>query len=466
MDNFPSWFETLQKSHLIAPLSTFRICRTSSSKWIYFCWTANCPSNSVPWIQMLPMSTTKTFTILNNVCRCLALHLLKSGLTSFVIDHSSCSRMIVILEKSSILWRCQNPYHHRWQTCHLRNSPYLFPTFLQISTLEKITCRQCSILSSLMSWRPIRVSPYLFAAHWTNSEVRSDFHIWFFTRTFRCSRDKHVRIPHAVFRYQVHHRLWFCCDSFFICIFWCSFRHCFKIFDGTEIADAEQTQKMIPFITCEISLSICLRLDSWCQCTWFGSWGPNWFYSNNQSRATLWVLEPCLIVGLLLYDPLDHCFVITHTTKLPYKKHQRLKKENQHCLDHQSFHETSFAFEVCEGLRESHVDSCTGLPVLDYSDTCFREELRRSDPINQVRESRPISIPRPRTWFLILLNCAKIEVCFLHIQLIGTNVWRPKMHNVPPEVDFESSRSPTKSESWNSPSLQCSAVFPTWQYDL
>ena len=25
----------------------------------------------------------------------------------------------------------------------------------------------------------------------------------------------------------------------------------------------------------------------------------------------------------------------------------------------------------------------TGLPVLDYSDTCFREELRRSDPINQ-----------------------------------------------------------------------------------
>ena len=33
--------------------------------------------------------------------------------------------------------------------------------------------------------------------------------------------------------------------------------------------------------------------------------------SNNQSRATLWVLETCLIVGpLLLYDHLDHCFVI------------------------------------------------------------------------------------------------------------------------------------------------------------
>ena len=51
------------------------------------------------------------------------------------------------------------------------------------------------------------------------------------------------------------------------------------------------------------------------------------------------------------------------------------------------------------------------------------------------------------------------EVCFLHIQLIGTNVWLPKTHNVPPEV--ESSRSPAKSESWNSPSLHCFAVFPT-----
>ena len=58
------------------------------------------------------------------------------------------------------------------------------------------------------------------------------------------------------------------------------------------------------------------------------------------------------------------------------------------------------------------------------------------------------------------------DVCFLHIQLIGTNVWLPKTHNVPPEVDFESSRSPAKSESWNSPNLHCLAVLPTWQYCL
>ena len=38
-------------------------------------------------------------------------------------------------------------------------------------------------------------------------------------------------------------------------------------------------------------------------------------------------------------------------------------------------------------------------------------------------------------------------VCFLHIQLTGTNVLLPKMHKTPLEVDFESSRSPEKSET-------------------
>ena len=36
-----------------------------------------------------------------------------------------------------------------------------------------------------------------------------------FPRAFRCSRGKHVWIPCAVSRDQIHHRLWFCCDSFF-----------------------------------------------------------------------------------------------------------------------------------------------------------------------------------------------------------------------------------------------------------
>ena len=39
-----------------------------------------------------------------------------------------------------------------------------------------------------------------------------------------------------------------------------------------------------------------------------------------------------------------------------------------------------------------------------------------------------------------------------------------KKHKTPHEVDFESSKSPAKSESWNRPNLQCCAAFPTWQH--
>ena len=55
------------------------------------------------------------------------------------------------------------------------------------------------------------------------------------------------------------------------------------------------------------------------------------------------------------------------------------------------------------------------------------------------------------------------DVCFLHIQLIGTSVWLPKIHKIPPDVDFESSRSPAKSECWNNSNQHCCAVFPTRQ---
>ena len=95
--------------------------------------------------------------------------------------------------------------------------------------------------------------PCLFAAHLTISDVLSDFQVWWF-RFFRCSRGKHGRTPYTASRYQIRHRLWFCCDSFFTYIFLCSFRHRFGAVHGAGMAIVEQTQKMIPSITCEISL--------------------------------------------------------------------------------------------------------------------------------------------------------------------------------------------------------------------
>ena len=61
------------------------------------------------------------------------------------------------------------------------------------------------------------------------------------------------------------------------------------------------------------------------------------------------------------------------------------------------------------------------------------------------------------------VELCETEVCFLHIQLIGTNVWLPKTHNVPPDVDFEFSRSPAKSESWkkSQSALFCSVSHMT-----
>ena len=53
---------------------------------------------------------------------------------------------------------------------------------------------------------------------------------------------------------KTHHRLRFCCDSFFPWILLRSFCHPFRTYCRTEMANVEQTQKIIPFVTCEIAL--------------------------------------------------------------------------------------------------------------------------------------------------------------------------------------------------------------------
>ena len=67
------------------------------------------------------------------------------------------------------------------------------------------------------------------------------------------------------------------------------------------MANVEQTQKMVPLITCEISL---------CQYVCELVFGVNVFdlglgvhidSIKQPIRATLWVLETCLIVGLLTF---------------------------------------------------------------------------------------------------------------------------------------------------------------------
>ena len=90
----------------------------------------------------------------------------------------------------------------------------------------------------------------------------------------------------------------------------------------------------------------------------------------------------------------------------------------------------------------------------------------RTKTIRSHKSSAGILNPASKEMISDSVICAKLKFVSYTSQLIGTNVWLPRTHNVPPDVDIDSSRSPAKWESWNSPSLHCVAVLPTWQYCL
>ena len=84
-----------------------------------------------------------------------------------------------------------------------------------------------------------------------------------------------------------------------------------------------------------------------------------------------------------------------------------------------------------------------------YLFTLIRISVKNSnDQIPHVKRGYTVHLnPASKEIISDSVELCETEACFLHIQLIGANVWLPKVHNVPPEVDFESSRSPAKSES-------------------
>ena len=119
---------------------------------------------------------------------------------------------------------------------------------------------QHSTLRNLMSKRLKQVSLFFDAAHSMSSDV-VDLHVWFFS-AFWCSSGKHVKIPYAVSRDQFHHRLRFCCDSFFTWMFLRSFRHHFRTMGRTEMANVKQTQNDSVHHLWNFPWSVCLRVGS------------------------------------------------------------------------------------------------------------------------------------------------------------------------------------------------------------
>ena len=162
-----------------------------------------------------------------------------------------------------------------------------------------------------------------------------------------------------------------------------------------------------------------------------------------------------------LYDHLDHCFVFfTHIQQSFLMWRLDVSGKKSHYLNHWSLFEIAYVCESCEVENKISLVFTTGLPVLSWFWVVFpRTETIRS---HRSRAGIPSNLnPASKVMISDSVEVCETEVCFLHLQLIGTNVWLPKTHNVPPEVDFESSISPAKSESWNSPSLHCFAVLPT-----
>ena len=168
--------------------------------------------------------------------------------------------------------------------------------------------------------------------------------------------------------------------------------------------------------------------------------GSKLIRSNNQSRATLWVLETCLIVGLLPF------IIILITASFVFK----------HTYNKASWCE-NWTFEGTRSTLSKTLITprdwwrtwllsqfTTGLPPFYHGSELYIQGLKQSDPTNREQESSFNLNPASKEMISDSVELCETVVCFLHIQLIGTNVWLPKTHNVPPEVDFESSRSPRK----------------------
>ena len=197
-----------------------------------------------------------------------------------------------------------------------------------------------------------------------------------------------------------------------------------------KMADVEQTKKDSTRHVWNFPWSACLRVGFWCQCIWFGSWNPNWFYQTT-NQEQLWDIETPIIVGLLPFIIIFITAWVSSNTcnKASWWEEWTFEGIKSTLSRSSIIPWDSFVFELCEVLNELHVGSYTSLTVLDYSDSCF-QELWRSDPINQMRVDHPTSILHPKEWFLILLNCAKLKF------VSYTSNWLEHMYDFPKSTMF------------------------------
>ena len=176
------------------------------------------------------------------------------------------------------------------------------------------------------------------------------------------------------------------------------------------------------------------------------------FFSTSLQN-NLWILESCSIVGLLPSR------IILITASLSSNTSNK-----NYCLENWTFALTRFKY----WKRWSFIEITGGACLVSRPTTVcpFRQRLKNQIP--QIETGNPVqsqsSVQRDDFRF-----CWKVQNwrSFLaHPTHWNKCVTSEDTRSVQPEVDFESSRSPAKSESWNNPNLHCWAIFPTWQHCL
>ena len=168
--------------------------------------------------------------------------------------------------------------------------------------------------------------------------------------------------------------------------------------------------------------------------------GSRLILSNNQSWATLWVLDTCLIVGLL------PSMINLITASLSSKNVEHRTELSRLCVRWNMINITQFKIVVMSwnlGLVLGLLVWCcvtrrvSSYLICGFSDW-LGEEWNTSIAESQRSRAGIPSMRNPASREIISASVEPCEtdVCFLHIQLFGTNVWLPNMHKSPPNVDF------------------------------
>ena len=209
--------------------------------------------------------------------------------------------------------------------------------------------------------------------------------------------------------------------------------------------------------------SIFLRVYVWSQYNGFEILGSKSDLSNNQSRTTLWIRETCLILGL------GSLIIVLITALLSSKTYNMALETTVRCVFDGMWSMfvgmtlvCLIGMELCMfGLVTANEFPMTLLGPSVLFDT------ERNTPIVKslwVRAGIPSMHKTASTEMISAsVELCETEVCFLHIQLTGTNVWLPNMLRIPADVKFKSLKFPAKSNSWNKPNLHRCAVSPTLQ---